>query len=120
MKDFLLACRRGAKVSWRFGILPIQIVLIIFSAVSLITAPWTLPAIVNPFWKIFIQAFSFSILFITLLSIGLMPYFGQKEITQDEKRLSEMKQGWYDKCRKEKEELEQKLAKYKEKYGELV
>ena len=47
MRSFLTACRRGAKVSWQSGILPLQIVLAIFSAVSLVTSPWTLSAIDN-------------------------------------------------------------------------
>jgi hypothetical protein len=119
MKEFLKSCRRGAKVSWHFGILPLQIVLAIFSAVSLITAPWTLPAIANPFWKIFIQALASSIIFITLLSIGLMPYFGQKEITEEEKHFTEIKQKWFDDCKKEKEQLEQKLNQYRKRFGDL-
>lgn len=86
MQNFLTACRRGARMSWQFGILPLQIVLVIFSMVSLVTAPWTLAAIDNTFWKIFVQALAFCVLFTTLLSIGLMPYFGQREITKDYER----------------------------------
>ncbi|MDD4877218.1 MAG: hypothetical protein PHQ86_08865 [Dehalococcoidales bacterium] len=41
MRDFLTACRRGAKVSWHFELFFLQIILTIFSTVSIATAPWT-------------------------------------------------------------------------------
>lgn len=119
MKKFLVACGRGARVSWQFGVLPIQIVLAIFSAVALITAPWTLAGIDNYFWEVFLQALALCVLLITLLSIGLMPYFGQREITKDCERHSKMRQGWFNKCEREKEKLQQELAEYKRRFSEL-
>ncbi|MFC1981491.1 hypothetical protein ACFLVN_04520 [Chloroflexota bacterium] len=116
MKEFLTACRRGAKVSWHFGILPLQIVLAIFSAVSLLTAPWTLTTIDNLFWKYFIQALAFCVLFVTLLSIGLMPYFGQKEVTKDCEQEKDRYEKWKWEARSERDNFEQEIAQLKQKH----
>lgn len=108
MKELWAACRRGTKVSWRFGILPIQIVLAIFSMVSLVTAPWTL-TIDSLFWKVFVQALASCILFITLLSVGLMPYFGQREITKDVENTVNRYQKYLDEERAKNQNLETRV-----------
>lgn len=65
------------------AIMPLQVVLAIFSLVSLIMSPWSFDVIYTQFWIVFIQLLTASILVIVLLSIGLMPYFGQLDITRE-------------------------------------
>ncbi|MDD4877216.1 MAG: hypothetical protein PHQ86_08855 [Dehalococcoidales bacterium] len=76
--------------------------------------PQTLAIIGSLFWKIFIQFFSFIILFAALLSIGLMPYFGQKEITKEEENYATGQEKIINEWRNRANELEREITKLKQ------
>lgn len=114
---------REWSMTWRTLWGSIQVILAVITLVGVLIAPMGIMRI-EPLWIGAIAWIGWGILvaFFAIV-IGLTPYRGQKEITKEHdreheasyKNLETQLNGWRNKAN----ELETKVAKYKQKFGEM-
>lgn len=81
MKELLIACRMGVRMSSKHIHQIISIILSVFTIAGLISAPWSLSLIDKPYWRVFAWVLVIVLAIAIAVCAGLTPYWGQKEIT---------------------------------------
>jgi hypothetical protein len=122
MKELWVACRRGLSMGRQVWSKWLNLTLTLFTLAALLSSPWSVQQIDSLVWRILAWIFILLLVIGGALSIGLIPYWGQKEITKEHDQHNEAAlansdknlNDWREKANRlesENERLKQSLSK---------
>jgi hypothetical protein len=118
-KNFWLVCHKGMPTSKRVFWKVMQVLLSVAGIAALVSAPWSLSLIDNTYWRIVAWILVLILAIGLAICVGLLPYWGQKEMTRSvEEERKQMEECRWEEAAKV-DILEQKIAKYKQKFGDI-
>lgn len=109
MNDAWEAYRRGlglaSRTWWKWAQIPVFLI----GLAALVMAPFGLERIANPLLKVGVWIFLLWVIVITAVCLGLMPYWGQREITRDCERTRDDFERWMWEARRERDHLRDEI-----------